>query len=97
MNKRNERRATSGLTGAPRDAIFVSAEDAERLGLADRSPIQLASAHGRYRGRVFRAAIRPGNLEVHWPEGNILLGPDLDPDSLEPDYNAVVTIEPVQG
>jgi molybdopterin-dependent oxidoreductase alpha subunit len=85
------------LTGAARDAIFVSAEDADRLGLAEGAAIQLASPHGRYRGRVFRAAIKPGNLEVHWPEGNILLGPEIDPDSLEPDYNAVVTIEAVQA
>ena len=84
------------LTGAARDAVFVSAEDADRLGLANGAAIELASAHGRYRGRVFRAAIKPGNLEVHWPEGNILLGPEIDPDSLEPDYNAVVTIEPLQ-
>ena len=81
------------LTGASRDAVFISAEDADRLGLEEGAPIQLASPHGQYRGRVFRASIKPGNLEVHWPEGNILLGPDIDPDSMEPDYNAVVTVE----
>ena len=81
------------LTGASRDAVFISDEDSERLGLAEGAPIRLASAHGRYDGRVFRAPIRPGNLEVHWPEGNALLGPEIDPESMEPDYNAVVTIE----
>ena len=85
------------LTGAARDAIFVSVEDAERLGVSEGTCIRLVSAHGSYEGRVFRAPIRPGNLEVHWPEGNILLGPEIDPDSMEPDYNAVVTIEPVQS
>jgi hypothetical protein len=39
--------------------------------------------------------MRPGNHEVHWPEGNALLGTSLDPDSMEPDYNALVTIERV--
>ena len=35
----------------------------------------------------------PGNVEVHWPEGNVLLSASVrDPDSLEPDYNAIVTI-----
>jgi anaerobic selenocysteine-containing dehydrogenase len=81
------------LTGARRDAVFISAADAARLGLAEGTPIRLASPYGRYEGRVFRAPIRPGNLEVHWPEGNALLGPEIDPDSMEPDYNAVVTIE----
>jgi hypothetical protein len=42
------------------------------------------------------AAITPGNLEVHWPEGNVLLSAAaIDPESLEPDYNAVVTLTPV--
>jgi anaerobic selenocysteine-containing dehydrogenase len=90
-------KAIDPLTGAARDAVFISAQDAEQLGLADGSPIRLASAHGRYDGRVFRAPIRPGNLEVHWPEGNVLLGPEIDPDSMEPDYNAVVSIEPVRS
>jgi molybdopterin-dependent oxidoreductase alpha subunit len=85
------------LTGASREAVFISPDDAERLGLEDGAPIRLASAHGQYEGRVFRAPIKPGNLEVHWPEGNILLGPEIDPDSMEPDYNAVVTLEPVQS
>jgi predicted molibdopterin-dependent oxidoreductase YjgC len=85
------------LTGAARDAVFISTHDAERLGLADGSAIRLASAHGHYEGRVFRAPVTPGNLEVHWPEGNALLGPEVDPESMEPDYNAVVTIEPVQS
>lgn len=90
-------REVDPLTGASRDAIFISADDAERLGLAEGAGIRLASAYGSYEGRVFRAPIRPGNLEVHWPEGNVLLGPEIDPDSMEPDYNAVVTIEPVQN
>ena len=46
-----------------------------------------------YEGQVQRAAMRPGNMAVHWPEGNVLLGPAVDPDSMEPDYNAVVTVE----
>jgi anaerobic selenocysteine-containing dehydrogenase len=85
------------LTGAARNAVFISVEDAERLGVPDGAAVRLVSPHGRYEGRVFRAPIKPGNLEVHWPEGNILLGPEVDPDSMEPDYNALVTIEPVQS
>ena len=35
-------------------------------------------------------------LQVHWPEGNVLIagGPDRrEPLSKVPDYNAVVTVE----
>jgi hypothetical protein len=37
-------------------------------------------------------------LQVHWPEGNVLLaaGPDQrEPQSKVPDYNAVCRVEPV--
>jgi molybdopterin-dependent oxidoreductase alpha subunit len=87
-------RPTDPLTGASRLDIFISAEDLEALGLAEGASVTLRSASGTFDGRLRRARIRPGNLEVHWPEGNVLLAGDrLDPDSLEPDYNAEVTIE----
>jgi hypothetical protein len=38
--------------------------------------------------------MKPRNLAVYWPEGQTLLsGTAVDPDSHEPDYNAVVTLE----
>jgi molybdopterin-dependent oxidoreductase alpha subunit len=82
------------LTGAGRDDILISQADLDRLSLRDGTSVVLRSAVGQFTGQVRVAAIKPGNLEVHWPEGNTLLsGSALDPDSLEPDYNAVVTIE----
>jgi anaerobic selenocysteine-containing dehydrogenase len=81
------------LTGADRDAILISGDDLERLGARDGQMATLRSERGTFVGRLRRAPIKPGNLEVHWPEGNALLTGDLvDPDSLEPDYNAVVTV-----
>jgi predicted molibdopterin-dependent oxidoreductase YjgC len=90
-------KSTDPLTGAERDAILMSGEDADRLGLADGAAVRLKSPHGAFDGRVQRAAMRPGNMAVHWPEGNVLLGPAVDPDSMEPDYNAVVTVEALGG
>jgi molybdopterin-dependent oxidoreductase alpha subunit len=82
------------LTGAGRDAILISADDLARLRLADGARATLRSARGTFTGRLTAAPLRSGNLEVHWPEGNALLTGDLvDPDSMEPDYNAEVTIE----
>jgi molybdopterin-dependent oxidoreductase alpha subunit len=83
------------LTGADRDDILISAADLERLGRAAGDRVRLQSATGVFHGRLRPAPIRDGNLEVHWPEGNALLaGAPHDPESLEPDYNAVVTIAP---
>jgi len=65
-----------------------------RLRLSAGSTVRLRSACGTFEGRVKEAAIKPGNLEVHWPEGMPLLsGSAIDPDSMEPDYNATVHIE----
>jgi anaerobic selenocysteine-containing dehydrogenase len=81
------------LTGAGRDAIFIAAEDIARLGASDGERVTLTSARGTFTGRLHAAPMKPGNLEVHWPEGNALLtGDRVDPDSEEPDYNAVVLV-----
>jgi predicted molibdopterin-dependent oxidoreductase YjgC len=86
-------RAIDPLTGADRHDILISAVDLARLELAEGSVVQLRSASGVFRGRLKLAPIKPGNLEVHWPEGNVLLsGAAIDRQSMEPDYNASVTI-----
>ena len=87
-------RRVDPLTGAERDEIFISADDLARLELREGAPVRLRSASGTFSGRLKQAPIKPGNLEVHWPEGNVLLSSSaIDPDSMEPDYNAMVTIE----
>jgi molybdopterin-dependent oxidoreductase alpha subunit len=81
------------LTGARRDAVLMSREDAGRLGLADGAPVRLVSTAGTFDGRVHLAPMRPRNLAVHWPEGNVLLSAARrDPQSAEPDYNVEVRI-----
>jgi len=84
------------LTGASRDAVFISADDLKRLRFEAGQRVRLTSTDGIFEGRLRQAPIKPGNLEVHWPEGNSLLsGTAIDPDSMEPDYNAVVTLEAI--
>jgi molybdopterin-dependent oxidoreductase alpha subunit len=87
-------RETDPLTGASRHDVLVSAEDAERLALTDGDAIRLVSGSGDFRGNVFIAPIKPGNLEVYWPEAMALLsGSAMDPESGEPDYNTLVRVE----
>ena len=81
------------LTGARRDDVLVSPDDLQSLGLQNGAAVVLTSASGSFRGRLKSAPIKAGNLEVHWPEGNTLLSAAaIDPDSMEPDYNATVTL-----
>ena len=62
------------LTGARRDSVLMSAADMARLQLEEGAAVRLRSAHGSFEGRLMRARIKPGNLEVHWPEGMPLAG-----------------------
>jgi anaerobic selenocysteine-containing dehydrogenase len=82
------------LTGAAREAVLISAHDAERLGLASGQEVVVRSATGELRCRVHLAPIAPGNVQVHWPEGNALVASGVrSPEAGIPDYNARVTIE----
>jgi predicted molibdopterin-dependent oxidoreductase YjgC len=87
-------RDTDPLTGAQRDAVFLSADDAAAIGAVDGTRVRLISATGTFEGHVFIAPLHPGNVEVHWPEALPLLDAGhVDPESGEPDYNAVVRLQ----
>lgn len=86
------------LTGAAREEIIMARADAERLGLRSGDPILLRSEAGELRGKVRIGEIRPGNLAVHWPEGNCLIRIGrYDPLSGEPDYNAMCQVVALGG
>jgi molybdopterin-dependent oxidoreductase alpha subunit len=87
--------AVDPLTGAPRDALLLAAEDAEALKLGDGAPVLVRSEHGELPARVHLAPIRPGNVQVFFPEGNVLLPHGhRDPGAEVPDFNALVEILP---
>jgi molybdopterin-dependent oxidoreductase alpha subunit len=81
------------ITGAVREAVLINAGDAAKLGLKNGDQIVLKNELGELSGEVYIAPIQSGNLQVHWPEGNILL--NKSKRSLEgvPDYNAIVCLE----
>ena len=86
------------LNGASRDEILLSHRDVQRLGLREGDAIVLRSPTGSLRGRVRGEKLPPGSIQVHWPEGNVLIesGPEhREPRSNVPDYTAIVTLERV--
>ncbi len=84
------------ITGALREAVLMSAVDAETLGLKEGDRILLKNDYGAMEGNVYLAPVKPGNLQIHWPEGNVLLDKaKRSPEVGVPDYNALVTIERV--
>jgi molybdopterin-dependent oxidoreductase alpha subunit len=81
------------LNGASREDILISLADAQNLNLQNGDTITLRSKVGEWTGRCFIAPITEGNIQVHWPEGNVLLERgDTDPECGIPDYNTLVEI-----
>lgn len=82
------------LTGALRNDVLMSEEDARRLGIKDGASVIVRSAVGEMSGQCRISPITPGNVQVHWPEGNILIQRGVsDSECGIPDYNAEVEIE----
>ena len=84
------------INGATRDAILMNPDDAARLHLMNHERVRLVNDVGGYEGRVLLAPIAPGNLQIHWPEGNVIIRRGVvDHGGGVPDYNATVTVEKV--
>jgi anaerobic selenocysteine-containing dehydrogenase len=82
------------INGAPRDAVLMNPDDASNLHLIQNDHIVLTNDHGRYEGRVFLAPIARGNLQIHWPEGNVIIRRGvIEPSGGVPDYNAKAKVE----
>ncbi|HXF40931.1 MAG TPA: molybdopterin dinucleotide binding domain-containing protein [Blastocatellia bacterium] len=81
------------LTGARGDDVLISKADAEKIGVADGDEILLTSSAGRMRGRCLLTPIAPRNLQVHWPEGNVLIERGVvDSECGIPDFNTEVEV-----
>jgi molybdopterin-dependent oxidoreductase alpha subunit len=84
------------LTGATRDALFLSAVDAKALNVSEGETLVVRAESGAMlRLRAHLAPIRAGNVQMFWPEANTIIAAGRrDPVSGVPDYNAVVEISP---
>ena len=92
--------AVDPMTGADRDAVYIDASDAAAMGFMEGDAVTLSSDTGTYRGRLLFARLPRRSLQVHWPEGNVLIaaGPEhRESASRVPDYNAVVTLAPADA
>jgi molybdopterin-dependent oxidoreductase alpha subunit len=81
------------ITGALRDAILINPEDADRYALQEGDHVVLKNDWGEVHGRVYKAPVHPGNVQVHWPEGNVLLNRQRRSREGVPDYNAIARLE----
>jgi len=80
------------LTGARRNDILISPEDANRLALRTGDAITLRNELGEFHGRVRIDRVKPGCLQAHWPEINVLIAAGRLDASGVPDYNTTVEV-----
>ena len=71
------------LNGAARDAVLMNPDDAAALHLVQGDRVRLAP-------------LARGSLQIHWPEGNVIIRRGVtEPNSHVPDYNAQARVEKV--
>ncbi len=81
------------VNAAPRDAVLMNLEDMRRLGLKEGDPVEVVNHQGLLRARVYPASVALGTVQVHWPEGNVLVDPSLrSPHAKIPGYKDVVAV-----
>jgi predicted molibdopterin-dependent oxidoreductase YjgC len=91
--------AADPLSGAKRDDVLIDESDATALGVKAGDRVVLKSETGSLECRVRLAKLPSRTIQVHWPEGQVLIpsGPEhREPGSQVPDYNAVVEVVPVR-
>ena len=82
------------INNAARDSILMNPEDAANLHFQQGEKIRLISETGVFVGRVRFAPIARSNLQVYFPEGNVLISRGVvDAGGGVPDYNAEVWVE----
>ena len=80
-----------------RDVILLHPDDVARLGLKENQLVRITSDVGVMRRQLVRpyADIRPGNALMYYPESNVLVPRQSDPQSRTPAFKCVlVQIEP---
>ena len=85
---------TDPFNDADRYDVLMNGEDAGSLGLKAGDAIVVYNRYGLMHGRVKPVAIRGGNIEVHWPEGNSLIPKGVyEPHAGIPEYNIAAVVE----
>ncbi|UVI30797.1 FdhF/YdeP family oxidoreductase [Paenibacillus spongiae] len=89
---------TDPFTDADRYDVIVSEADTRALGIADGDAIVVYNRNGVFHGRARTGEVAPGNLELFWPEGNVLFKKGVyEPMAGIPEYNSAVVLEKAEA
>jgi len=82
------------FNAADRRDVLVNPDDARALGIAEGEAVVVYNRHGVFHGRAKPAPVAAGNVELYWPEGNVLFPKGVyEPWAGIPEYSAAVVLE----
>jgi molybdopterin-dependent oxidoreductase alpha subunit len=85
---------TDPFNGADRYDVLIHPQDAKEIGIRDGEAVVVYNRFGTFHGRAKYADTRRGNLQVYWPEGNVLIQKGVyEKHAGIPEYNAAVIVE----
>lgn len=75
-----------------RDIILMHPDDLKRFGLSHNMPVTVTSDTGQMQNILARGFedIRPGNALMYYPEANVLVGRQSDPQSRTPAFKCII-------
>ncbi|MHA6251763.1 FdhF/YdeP family oxidoreductase [Oceanobacillus sp. CAU 1775] len=89
---------TDPFNEAERDDVLMNAEDAKVHDINEGDPIVVYNQFGMHKGNAKFVDIRKGNVELHWPEGNVVLPQGVYEEHAGiPEYNTSVIIEKAES
>jgi len=85
---------TDPFNNAGRYDVLMNERDARALNIVEGDAVVVYNRYGTFQGKAKFEPVRSGNIEVHWPEGNVLFPKGVyEPHAGIPEYNATVAIE----
>ncbi len=85
---------TDPFNDADRYDILMNHEDGESHGISEGDAIVAFNQFGSFTGRAKFVPLKNGNIEVHWPEGNVLIPKGVyEAEAGIPEYNTSVIVE----
>jgi anaerobic selenocysteine-containing dehydrogenase len=72
-----------------RDVVMINRWDGERLGLGEFDPVTVESTAGKMTVVVAFADLPPGNAAMYYPEANLLVPRNIDPESGTPAFKSI--------
>lgn len=82
------------FNNADRYDVLIHPDDAKELRIAEGENVVVYNRHGTFQGRAKYEATKRGNIQVYWPEGNVLIPKGVyEKYAGIPEYNTSVKVE----